>query len=155
MNRSKKSGFTLVEIIVVIGIIGILTVALSRVATIVRGNASIKATQGIISQVVDALQAYADSDPGRNRGAVDFPKPFNSDKVPFDALDRRPQARAVINAISDEYKSGSSPNIIINDVWDMPLLYEYESGSGNFPVIISAGPDKKFGTPDDIISSQF
>ena len=34
------------------------------------------------------------------------------------------------------------------------LRYEYAQGSGNFPVIRSAGPDLVYGTADDILSTE-
>jgi hypothetical protein len=42
------------------------------------------------------------------------------------------------------------------DRWDTPLRYEARShGSGVQRRVISAGPDKKFGTADDISSDYF
>jgi hypothetical protein len=37
----------------------------------------------------------------------------------------------------------------IYDPWGTPLDYRYEAGE-NFPELISAGPDRKFGNADDI-----
>jgi len=41
------------------------------------------------------------------------------------------------------------PEII--DAWGQPFDYRYNSGD-NFPVITSAGPNKKLGDDDDISS---
>ena len=38
----------------------------------------------------------------------------------------------------------------IADVWGTPMNYEYDPDVDNFPLIISAGPDKTFLTADDI-----
>ena len=45
------------------------------------------------------------------------------------------------------------PLIHIIDPWKYPLRYTYEQGD-NFPLVISAGPDKDFNTPGDNISSR-
>ncbi|MHC4170815.1 MAG: hypothetical protein ACYSWQ_28090, partial [Planctomycetota bacterium] len=42
---------------------------------------------------------------------------------------------------------GTSPEIY--DPWKMPLDYRYAPGE-NFPLVVSAGPDRKFATADDI-----
>jgi prepilin-type N-terminal cleavage/methylation domain-containing protein len=45
------------------------------------------------------------------------------------------------------------PLIHIIDPWKYPLRYTYEQGD-NFPLVISAGPDKDFNEPTDNISSR-
>jgi hypothetical protein len=39
----------------------------------------------------------------------------------------------------------------VYDPWGVVIDYRYKSGDA-FPELISAGPDKTFGTPDDISS---
>ena len=55
------------------------------------------------------------------------------------------------------FVDGRTKSLIeVNDAWGGPIWYEPGvSGSGNFPVLTSAGPDGVFGTADDIISSEF
>ena len=45
------------------------------------------------------------------------------------------------------------PLIHIIDPWKYPFRYTYKQGD-NFPLVISAGPDKDFNTPGDNISSR-
>ena len=38
------------------------------------------------------------------------------------------------------------------DPWGMSLRYTYVPSADTFPKVMSAGPDKEFGTADDILS---
>jgi hypothetical protein len=38
------------------------------------------------------------------------------------------------------------------DPWGMSLRYTYVPAADTFPKVTSAGPDKEFGTADDILS---
>ena len=72
-------------------------------------------------------------------------------------LEKIPNDR-VVNADNDSMSildpSGSSvveakALLEVNDAWGHPLLYR-TMGEGNFPELVSAGPDGLFGTGDDI-----
>lgn len=54
---------------------------------------------------------------------------------------------------SSNIDSQCYPLIHIIDAWKCPLRYTYKQGD-NFPLIESAGPDRKFNTPDDISSKK-
>jgi prepilin-type N-terminal cleavage/methylation domain-containing protein len=86
----------------------------------------------------------------------------------FYYLDRYSKSREIIEAIAPrlitnkDAQSGAILTISIGgatpidlprfiDAWGMSLRYEYMSGY-SFPVITSAGPDKIFGTKDDLSS---
>jgi hypothetical protein len=52
--------------------------------------------------------------------------------------------------LKHDFDSGAVPAVPeIYDPWGTPLDYRYEAGE-NFPELISAGPDRKFGNADDI-----
>jgi prepilin-type N-terminal cleavage/methylation domain-containing protein len=70
-------------------------------------------------------------------------------------LNKCPGSRKIINSINrslltnkgntnEEFRVGTYPLIRVIDSWGKVLKYTYEQGN-NFPVITSAGPDKKFG----------
>jgi len=50
----------------------------------------------------------------------------------------------------------AKPLLEVNDAWGHPLWYRCRDlGAGNFPAIVSAGPDGLFETADDIVSTEF
>lgn len=85
-----------------------------------------------------------------------------------------PVSRSVISKLSDkciadEYDTANNPFILkwtkspatlsvmtrivnIVDAWGTPIRYQYKTGD-QFPVLVSAGPDKTFGTNDDVRST--
>ncbi|MBI9017392.1 MAG: type II secretion system protein [Phycisphaerae bacterium] len=166
MTRKNKKGFTLIEIIVVIAIMGILMVALSRVAISIKTKTQVKATEAVMRQVIDALQAYVDGHYGKNTGEFEYPYSsytggYKLDGklvsvpriVPYPTIDAFPDSRQILDSISDEFKKKQNI-IVILDAWKTPLLYELQT-DGNFPTLRSAGPDMIFGTVDDIVSTDF
>jgi len=70
-------------------------------------------------------------------------------------LNRLPES-AVRNDDNDLAVVGGNPVALreINDAWGHPFLYQYNPDGGNFPVIVSAGPDGLFSTADDIRSDE-
>jgi prepilin-type N-terminal cleavage/methylation domain-containing protein len=81
-------------------------------------------------------------------------------------LDDVPKCHEILNRSADQAKSNNDKDsmvaygqektlIEVNDAWGHPILYEHVFGSGNVPVLTSAGEDGVFGNADDIISSEF
>ena len=83
-------------------------------------------------------------------------------------LSRVPQSKAILQSLSNRMISNRDLNgvaILITvppaaagidfvrlvDAWGMSLNYRYRAGD-SFPVITSAGPDRVFGTGDDVVS---
>lgn len=127
--RTKRSGFSLMEMLAVIAIIGLLVGA---VAVGVQGHmarARIGVAKMEITKIVDALEAYsADKTryPTQEEGLV--------------------QLSGTSGKKEDEYINKSD----FNDPWGSP--YEYlVPGSNQEPFeVISAGPDRQFETEDDL-----
>ena len=82
-------------------------------------------------------------------------------------LDEVPACRDILKRLPEKTIANDDEDFVIirgqkkmvkevNDAWGHPIKYEYAgSVGGNFPVLLSAGPDGIFDTADDIISSEF
>ena len=77
-----------------------------------------------------------------------------------------PKCQEILDSIPDRAKSNSDRDSIVAygqektlievlDAWEHPIQYEHAAGSGNVPVLTSAGEDEEFDSADDIISSEF
>lgn len=99
---------------------------------------------------------------------ADYNDIYASSEALYYFLNQIPASRKIVDSINHslltnkDYKSTEYfiligtvdyPLIHIIDPWKYPLRYTYEQGD-NFPLVISAGPDKDFNTPGDNISSR-
>ena len=57
-------------------------------------------------------------------------------------------------ALQIEIPTGGTSYDLIRfvDAWGIPMRYAYDPAVDIFPILTSAGPDKVFDTPDDIIN---
>ena len=157
----RQSGFTLIEIIVVITIMLIIGAVGVKVAGNVIEKAKVNTTKAAMQNITSALEEYF-----RDTGGYPDPKLeiyaeedyelfWNSEVCRM--LNENTNSRQIINKLPEEFirletlQSGVSSLILI-DSWNNPMKYRYV-GNNNFPKITSAGKDMNFGTADDIIST--
>ena len=135
-----RSGFTLIEILVVIAILAIISAGAVSVANNVVKKAKINKTKAAIANLVSALEEYY-------RETKSYPNNLFAD------LTSHPKTSPIIDKLADDFKKSddvNNPPFI--DSWSKTMKYQ-NRGNGNFPKITSAGPDKVFDTADDIVST--
>ena len=122
-KSNRRSGFTLVELLMVVCILGILYAGARLVFTGQDQEARITTTRGSIATIEQAVQIFAMKHNG---------------KLP-DSLDE-------LTAGTDD-APGLLKEGAINDSWGTPFGY---SKAGKKFKITSAGPDGEMGSADDI-----
>ena len=160
MSAPKKSGFTLVELLVVISIIAILSVISITVFTGVQNNARINATKEELRRLQQNLIRYKINNgelppPGDNCPAC------NNDNVSR-ANDLRNNLLAVLASPLNGGPYIASIEEFVFDAWGIAYWYDDNDANigpppcqGGTPTntssIYSSGPDKNLGGGDDII----
>jgi general secretion pathway protein G len=133
-KRSGRSAFTLIELLLVMMILAILAAVVVPKFTNRMGDAQIKAAQTQLSLFKTALQMF-EVDNGR-----------------FPTTDEGLNALVTNPSNLPNWKSGGyiSEQKIPNDPWGTAYIYRAPGNNGKEFDLLSAGPDKQEGTPDDI-----
>jgi prepilin-type N-terminal cleavage/methylation domain-containing protein len=151
--KINNNGFTLLELLIVVALITILA---SMVLMATRGSwidANKKLTESTIALLDGALEDYREYKTYDPTSTFLFPEPnvLSSHSASLYAgLNSVPDSKKMLEKIPDSQITLVSNYPVFIDAWKTPLNYLYDPALNNFPVIISAGPDKKFGTTDDI-----
>ena len=149
-------GLTLVEMLVVVGIIVLLAGFIVSLTWRVDNQSKEKALGNAFALLKSALQDYYEfTDAFPAQPERDFSKAAAHAEFLYAQLDSVPASRQVLKQISQALVKGSQdpPDPMkIYDPWGTVIDYRYVSTTDTFPEMISAGPDKAFGTADDISS---
>lgn len=145
-----KHGLTLVEMLVVTAIIAILATIAIGIATRIDNQSKERGLKSTFALLEGALQEY-------HEYWKTFPDPnqipyANHSAALYGQLSSTPSSRKILDKVSDSLIQINPQGIDmpqIRDPWGTVLDYRYIPGD-NFPMLVSAGPDKVFGTADDI-----
>ncbi|MGB2865184.1 MAG: type II secretion system protein [Sedimentisphaerales bacterium] len=172
-TRRYKHGLSLVEMMIVVGVIALLATMVIGVASRIDTQAKEKGVESTFALLEGALEEYKEFDgefpdelPDGNFNSVAERAAAYSEYL-YGELYSIPSSRKILEKVSDSLiKNEYSPaGVLLNDTY--PEIYDpwqvnskefrraidyiYVAGD-NFPRLISAGPDKIFGTADDISS---
>ena len=155
----NNSGFTLVEILVVVAIIAILATMVIGIAARINDQSKERGLKFVFSLLESALQEYNEfkgtfpGQPEKNFTDPQMNPQYLHSQYLYGELSLIPESRKILEQITksmikNEYGTiDTTPEIY--DTWGTVLDYIYVPGD-NFPELLSAGPDKIFGTADDI-----
>ncbi|MFG0335104.1 MAG: type II secretion system major pseudopilin GspG, partial [Maioricimonas sp. JB049] len=137
VRRARRAGFTLLELLIVLAIIGVIAAMVVPRLLGQQKQANIKATRASIHGLEQALKLYA----------VDHDASFPSGNQ-----------EALQQLIAPTDRNGKSMEPYLEklplDAWGEPFYYEYPNSKSSVdkPAIWSSGPDRKNdnGSGDDI-----
>ena len=160
MKRYKYNhGVTLVEILVVVAIITILATMVIGIAGRINDQSKERGLEFTFTLLESALEEYNEfkgtfpPQPEKNFTDPQMNPQYLHSQYLHGELSLIPESRKILervtrSIIKNEYGTiDTQPEIY--DPWETVIDYIYVPGD-NFPELISAGPDKIFGTADDI-----
>ncbi len=138
VQHHTRRGFTLIEVLLVLAILGVIAAMVVPQLMGRQKKANIDTTRLSITNLEQTLDMYA----------VDHNGEYPTTAEGLESLLVKPN--------NDEKWNGpylKDAKKVPLDPWGRPLQYEYPGqhhDQGTKPDISSSGPDKAFGTPDDI-----
>ncbi len=140
-RRRRGDGFTLIELLVVMFIMALIVALIVNVGRYVTDSAAKKETQAAMAIVIRAIQAYQEEDP-------DSAPPQASDTGKLvKELRKSDSASAILDQLSGENLGGEDNKLL--DGFGEEMKYDADGGFGGTPVLISPGPDRRFGSEGD------
>ena len=155
-SRKHKNGVTLIEMVIVVAIMALLATMVIGIASRIDDRTKEKGLANIFALLESALQEYHQyTNKFPEQPEKNFTNAAAYSELLYAELHSIPSSRKVLEKIGDsllENKFGDNSTLPeIYDPWGTAFDYRYVTGD-NFPELISAGPDKVFGTADDISS---
>ncbi len=145
----QKTGFTIIEILVIIAVIAILVGLLVSGGTAARRKAKIYRTKAMIASLETALAmyhvdfgAYPDPSTEKNKNLINL-------LAAVSVFGTNADWQGPYISFKDEDLKGSIPNATLRDPWGTDYTYSYNSSDSSC-TITSAGPDMSLATGDDI-----
>jgi len=152
-SRWYKRGVTLIEMMIVISIIALLVSIALVGAEVVDRHGKEQVTRGNFLLVEVALEDYHEF--GGSYPVTADPNPIVNSEYLYGELHGIADSRKILANLSgslvQDKNNNGKPELY--DGWGTVLDYSYVAGQ-TFPELISAGPDRTFGTPDDISSKR-
>jgi len=151
-----KHGLTLIEMLVVLGIIAMLAAMVIVVTRRVENQSGEQVVANAFAVLKSALREYyefADQFPRQPDTGGAMALVHITDM--YRALDAVPACKEILKGIDTilvQRHDKQPAESRFYDPWGTPLDYVYVAGVDTFPKLTSAGPDKQFGTTDDITS---
>jgi len=152
-----RRAVTLIEMLVVLGIIAVLAAVVVTLTRRVDNQSKEKAVDSAFTLLSTSLREYYEL-----RGEFPLQTERNSAnalahiELMMQELRSVPESRRVLDQLDPglvRSQEGLAEVSELRDPWGTVLDYFYDPGVGDsFPELISAGPDKRFGTADDISS---
>jgi len=177
----RRQAFTLIELLAVLMIMMIVVALVVSVAGSIRDMAKKAATVASQEILIEAINAYYDAaheyPPDRDLSlhldtvsGYDFPRDsgivllqyltgkhcYNKDGIVTTDLSISGGApiKAAMERLRHLPPDALGPSdMAVKDAWRKDMRYEESGGLGDKPVIISAGPDHDFSTPEDNVRS--
>ena len=156
VENRQNTAVTLVEMLVVLGVLVILASFVflaTRRLDMQNKERDLDATFLLLKSALTEYHEETGTFPAQ--ADDDFDEVDEHGELLYEALRSFPASREVLKGINQAYVRGdvdANDPVNVYDVWGEPLDYRYDPNVGNFPELISAGPDKEFDTVDDISS---
>ena len=153
----RDRAVTLIEMLVVLGVIAVLASLVVVLTLRMDTQSKERALNSTFSLVNASLREYYEFRDGFPVQSVQDPN-FAVSHIEgmMKELHSVPDSRHVFEQVNQkliENKTGVAGVTELKDPWGTVLDYVYDPDQGDrFPELISAGPDKRFGTEDDIRS---
>lgn len=167
-NRRHNAAVTLVEMIVVVAVLVLLASFVVSITRRQENQGKERSLEAVLLLLKNALMEYhedtgtfpaqAEADFGTAvevGGQWVYETVEEHGELLYAELGSVPASRQILNRIDRSFVKGDVSEddpLNVYDAWGQALDYRYDPNVGNFPELISAGPDKTFDTADDISS---